>query len=164
MTPAAIVVVLLAAGPAEPGIEVMPVLHQGAVVVTSDDVTAGGIGGGVGAQLVVDRTWLVQADVSALWLLGQAWVVRVAAGVQRDAAWSPAAWLSLGTLWGDRVEHLGADPERPPIPTWALGVRASLLRFADATGIVSVLEAGIGTDFGGSLWLELTLLQASARW
>ncbi len=149
---------------APPELEVMPVFHQGGVLVSGGDVTAGGLGGGLGVQLVVDRRWLAQADVGLLWLMGQAWLARVAVGVQRDAPWSPAGWLTLQTLWGDRVEHIGPDALRPPIPTWGLGLRASLLRFGGASGVVSALELGVATDFAGGLWLEITLLQAGARW
>lgn len=160
----ALLVALQGSVAAPPVVEVMPLLQQSAVLVAGDDVTAGGVGGGVGVLVVIEGRWLVQADFGALWLMGNAWVVRAAAGVQHDARWCPAAWLTLGTLWGDRIERIGADARRPAIPTWALGVRASPLRFGGPSGVVSALEIGAATDFGGGLWLELTVLQAAARW
>lgn len=76
----------------------------------------------------------------------------------------PALWLTVGTLWGDRIEHIGEDALRPAIPVWSLGLRAAALRWGDDRGAVSALELGVGSNFSGALWLELTLLQAGARW
>jgi hypothetical protein len=106
-------------------LELMPVIVQDAVLFLSDDVTAGGAGGGAGVQLTVRRLFLAQLDVSALWMFGNAVSTRLAAGVQRDGTWSPAAWISWGTLWGERMEFLHGDGRRPGIPSWSLGLRVS---------------------------------------
>ncbi len=164
MSPLTLMTLAQMALAAPPEVEVMPLVHQGAILVLAPDVTAGGAGGGVGIELAIDRRWLVQVDAGALWLLGQAWLTRVAVGYQRDEGWCPAGWLTLGGLWGDRVEHIGSDALRPAIPTWALGVRGAPLRFGGDAGVVSALEVGVATNFTGSLWLELTLLRAGARW
>ena len=139
---------------------ITPALMQGAVLFLSDEVTSGGVGGGLGVQLVYRETYLAQLDVAMLWSLGTTTSTRLALGLQRAGEWTPAAWIALGTLWGDRLEFLTGDGRRPPIPSWSIGVRGSPLRFTSALGTISVLEPGIGTDLGGGVWLELTVLQA----
>jgi hypothetical protein len=137
-----------------------PVLMQDVVLFLSDEVTSGGVGGGVGVQLLYRQTYLAQLDVAVLWSLGNATATRLAIGVQRHGQWTPAGWLTLGALWGDRLEFLSGDGRRPAIPSWSLGIRGSPLRFTSALGVISALEPGIGTDLNGGLWLELTVLQA----
>jgi hypothetical protein len=144
-------------------LELMPVVAQDVALFRSNAVTAGGAGGGVGVQLTYRQLFLAQLDVGALWLLGNTVSTRVAVGVQKEGVWSPAAWLYLGALWGDRVEFLQGDGRRPSIPTWALGVRGSPLRFAGELGVLSALEPSIGVDFASGLWVELTILQIGVR-
>jgi hypothetical protein len=146
-----------------PQLEVTPVILQNAVLFLSDDVTAGGAGGGAGAQLVYHGRYLAQLDVSALLTMGNAVTTRLAFGMQTGERWVPALWATFATLWGERLEFLTGDGRRPAIPTWSLGIRGAALRFAGEIGTISALEPGIGTDFSGGLWLELTLLQAGAR-
>lgn len=147
---------------AEDGPSLVPYAQQSAFLFLSDSVTAGGIGGGVGAQGTYQSNYVAQLDLNALWMLGNSYAIRLALGYQRDATWCPAIWLTTGTLWGDRIEFLSEKGERPHIPTWAVGVRASPLRFRAASAFASALEPGIGTDFSGGTWLELSLLQAGA--
>jgi hypothetical protein len=144
-------------------VELMPVIVQDTVLFLSDDVTAGGAGGGAGVQLTAGRLFVAQLDLSALWMFGNAVATRLAVGVQRDGAWSPAGWLTMGTLWGERIEFLYGDGRRPAIPSWSIGIRGSPLRFATTLGVFSVLEPGIGTDFASGLWVELNLVQLGVR-
>lgn len=144
-------------------LELMPVIVQDTVLFLSDDVTAGGAGGGAGIQVTAERLFVAQLDVSALWMFGNGVSTRLAVGVQRDAAWSPAAWLWWGTLWGERIEFLYDDGRRPSIPSWSIGVRASPLRFSTPLGVLSALEPGIGTDFSSGVWLELNIVQLGVR-
>lgn len=150
-----------AAEPRELRIE--PTIHQQVLLMTTPTTTAGGVGGGVGVQLTWRARYLAQADVAALWMIDNPIAVRLAAGVQRDGAWAPAIWLAATTIWNDRVEVVMAPGERQGWPVWALGVRASPLRYRAEWGTVSALEPGVGTDFTGTL-LELTVLQAGASW
>lgn len=143
--------------PAE--LRVSPLLSQHALLFLSDDVSAGGIGGGLGAQFVYRDLYLAQVDVSVLFGLGNAVATRLALGVQRPRAWSPAGFLTIGMLTGDRVEFLSDEGARPALPTWSMGVRAAPLRFASELGVVTALEPGIATDYRGGLWFELTMLQ-----
>ena len=140
-----------------------PLFVPNAVLFTSERVTAGGAGGGVGLELALDRRFLVQTDVEILLTLGNTIMSRFAVGAERPGTWSPAAFATFGALFGDRVEFLTGDGRRPSIPTWALGLRAAALRFRLKEGTVSLAEAGVGTDFAGGLWLELTLVQAGVR-
>jgi hypothetical protein len=141
-----------------------PVLQQGGVLLLSDPVAAGGVGGGLGAQLTWRQRYLLQVDALWLWGAGNALASRAAAGVQRDGSWSPAGWVTANVLWGDRLEQLDEQGRRPAAPSWAFGLRASLLRFAGRAGFVSALEPGVGIAPAGGLWLELSILQAGARW
>lgn len=148
---------------ADTELELMPVVVQDVVLFLSDDVTAGGAGGGAGVQLSARRVYVAQLDVSALWMFGNAMSARLAVGLQLPGTWSPAGWLSVGTLWGERMEFLDGAGRRPSIPLWSLGVRGSPLRFAGPLGVFSALEPGIGTDFASGLWLELRIVQLSLR-
>lgn len=93
--------------------------------------------------------------------MGRAVATRLALGAQRDATWAPAGWVTYGALWGDRAEFLTGEGRRPVIPTWAIGLRGAALRFQQDFGVVSLLEVGAGTNFGGGLWLDLTVFQAA---
>jgi hypothetical protein len=153
-----------AAAPEPETLRVVPVLRQGFVFFTSDQVTASGAGGGAGVQVTWRDRWLAQADASLLWGGGNVWVTRLAAGAQRSGAWSPAAWLSFGALFGDRVETLDDEGRRPPAPVWAAGLRLSPLRFAGRLGSVSALEVGWSRGAGGGTWVEVSVLEAAVRW
>lgn len=144
-------------------LEVEPTIHQQVLLLTTPSTTAGGIGGGVGVQLTWRGRYLAQLDAGALWMIDNPIAVRLAGGVQRAGAWAPAIWLAGTTIWNDRVEIVMAPGERRGWPVWAIGVRASPLRFHAPWGTVSALEPGIGTDLRGTL-VELTVLQAGARW
>jgi hypothetical protein len=147
-----------------PELELIPIAAQHAVLLLSDRVTAGGGGGGLGAQLIYQRRYLLQADIGMLLGFGNALATRLAAGVQLSARdYAPAFWASGGALWGDRVEFLTGAGERPATPSFALGARASPLRFVSELGMVSALELGAGTDLAGALWLELGVLTVGAR-
>ncbi len=139
-----------------------PVVLQHATLFLSDDVTTGGVGGGLGVVLSYRARYLLQADVGALWMFGNVLSTRIALGAQWGDRWSPAAWLTAGALFGDRLEFLTDEGQRPAVPTWAVGVRVSPLRFVNARALIAALEPGIATDFSGGLWLELTVLQAGA--
>lgn len=144
-------------------LELMPVVVQDVVLFRSDEVTAGGAGGGLGMQVIARERWLAQLDVSALWLLGNTVSTRLALGAQRQGTWSAAIWLSVSMLWGDRLEFLQGDGRRPSIPSWSLGLRGSPLRFSTPVGVFSALEPGIGTNFASGVWLELSIVQLAVR-
>lgn len=163
MTALLLLAVLNGAAAVDHELELRPIVVQDIVLFLSDEVTAGGAGGGVGVELVYRRLFLAQLDVGALWMLGNALSTRLAVGAQHDGTWSPAGWLTLGALYGERTEFLAGDGRRPSIPSWSLGVRAAPLRFGGASGVFSALVPGIGIDFANGLWLELALIQLSLR-
>ena len=144
-------------------LELMPVVTQDIILFLSDDVTAGGAGGALGVQLTVRRFMLAQLDVGALWAFGNVLSTRLSVGLQREGVWSPAAWLSFGALWGERMEFLQGDGRRPSLPSWSVGVRGSALRFSNGLGVFSALEPGIGTDFDSGIWIELNIVQVGLR-
>jgi hypothetical protein len=145
-------------------LSITPVVQQSVMALVSERVTAGGAGGGIGAQLTWRRHYLAQLDVTWLWGMGNALATRAALGYQRDGWWSPAAWGTFNLLWGDRIEKLSDEGRRPARPSLGLGARVSPLRFLGAHGSLSALEPGLALNTGGGLWLELTLLQVAARW
>ena len=138
--------------------------QQRSIYFTSDRVTAAGVGGGIGAQVVLNRFLLAQADAGILWGNGNVVPTRLAFGIQRDGRWSPAILGTFSLLWGQRIEILSASGQRPAAPVWVVGLLAAPLRFEGSWGYASALELGygIGPDRGQSL--ELTLLSVSARW
>lgn len=119
-------VVLLVATPAEAReeLEITPFVQQGAMALLSEEVTAGGLGGGLGAQASWRSRYVAQLDASVLWAAGNTVVTRVAVGYQRDGRWSPVAWGTFNVLWGDRIERVSEDGRRPPRPSWAVGGRS----------------------------------------
>lgn len=163
MTPLWFLLAALYTGPADTDNKLVlsPLLVQNALLFISDDVTAGGAGGGVGLQVLYRDRYLAQADLSMLWALGNPLATRLALGAQRKGTYAPAGWVTFGAVWGDRIQTLTGDGSRPAAVSWAIGIRGSPLRFAGEHGAISVLEPGIATDFTGGLWLELTLAQAS---
>jgi hypothetical protein len=141
-----------------------PLVVQGAALFLSDEITAGGAGGGVGIQALYRERYLLQMDVSLLWGLGNSFATRLAVGAQHATGhWTPAAWVSFGALWGDRMEFLTGAGERPAAPAVSLGLRLSPVRIATDGISVSALEPGVGTDFTGGIWLELGVLQIATR-
>lgn len=128
--------------------------------------TVGGVGGGVGVRDTVKDFILVQADLSYLALLGNAASLRVAAGVQRPGTYSPAALLTVSTLFGDHLSFLTPEhPERLTGPALALGVQLAPLRFDLKDVQLSVLQLGIGvgSDFPGTgVAYSVELLQVGA--
>lgn len=136
-----------------------PVLTQNAVLFLSDEVSAGGLGGGAGVQLLYRDLYLAQLDASALWGLSNAASTRLALRIQWPGIRAPAGWIAAGAIWGHRVEFLTGDGTRLPLPTGSMGLRAAPLRFAHDMGVVTALEPGVATNFRGGLWLEVTVLQ-----
>lgn len=134
-------------------------------LLLSDRITSGGVGGGIGLQYDI-KPWLAgQVDFSSLWLLGQSYSARVAVGYQRDSVWAGAAWISIGCLWGDRMEFLSDEGTRPASPTLTAGVRLSPLRFRSASAFVSLLEPSVGVAPYDGLHYEVTILQlGGALW
>jgi len=143
---------------------VSPHVQQGLQLLLSDNVTAGGLAAGAGVQVVWRRRYLAQADLSALWGIGNTWSSRFALGVQLDGFWAPAVWATTSLLLGDRVELLTQDGRRPAAPTWGIGLRASPLRFINGSAFFSALEPSMATNLGGGVLLDLTLVQIGAHW
>jgi hypothetical protein len=129
----------------------------------SDGVTAGGVGGGAGIQLVWRRRYVGQADLSALWGIGNTWSSRLAFGVQLGGFWAPALWGTASVLLGDRVEMLAGQGNRPAAPSWGLGLQISPLRFLLDSAFFSALEPSLATDFGGGLLFDLTVVRLGVR-
>ncbi len=161
---------LLSALATAPAGEVVPPRHQlalyahsGATVYLSPARTQGGVGGGIGLRDTVDGRWLLQVDTSGLTGLGSVLAVRVGAGVQRQGWWSPAALLSLTSLFGDRIDFLTPEHLRPVQgPSLGLGLTLAPARFNLGRTQVSLLEVdlGVGTDRPGlGMLYGLTLLE-----
>jgi hypothetical protein len=137
-------------------------VQQAAMLHLGGDASWAGAGGGLGAQLVWRGRFVAQADANLLWATGNAVTTRLAAGVQRRARWSPAAWATLTLVWGDRIEKLDDDGSRPPRPGSAVGLRGSPLRWATPQVMVSAGELGVAFTPSGGLWLEMTVLAVGA--
>jgi hypothetical protein len=142
----------------------LPLLHQALVFLSSDEVTAGGFGGGAGVQGVWRDRLVVQGDVGVLWGAGNAFVTRLAVGAQRRGRYAPALLATAALLAGRRIEFLDEQGRRPSAPDWAAGLRLAPLRWRGEGAFVSALEAGAALGPAGALWLELGLLTAGVRW
>ena len=138
-------------------------VRSGATAYLSNARTQGGVGGGLGLRDTVNDRWLLQADVNGLTGLGSVLAVRLAAGVQRQGRWTPAALVSLTGLLGDQLGFV--MPENPGAvrgPSLALGVTLAPARFSLGSAQVSFLELGVGlgSDWPGrGMMYGLTLLE-----
>jgi hypothetical protein len=141
--------------------------RSGLTLYLSPARTAGGLGGGVGVRDTFRDRYLFQLDASYLSMLGNAFDLRLGAGLQRSGGtWAPSAMLVLSTLFGDRLAFL--TPEHPtPIggPALSLGLNVAPLRFTSGGTTVAVLElgVGVGSDFPGvGLSYRVGLLEVGA--
>jgi hypothetical protein len=145
---------------AQKTLTVSPLFQQCGMYYSSDRVTADGVGFGVGLHLLHRSGVAAQADVSLLWLNGNAVPVRFAAGYQKKGRWTPAAYVTVDALFGQRTQVLSETGAMPPVPAWSCGIRITPLKFRTKSGFISALELGCGTGPGRALNLELTLLSA----
>ncbi len=108
-----------------------------------------GLGGGVGARLVFDEQWLVQADIATLFGLGVVGLVRAGGGWQRAGRWSPMVRVDLEFGFGGSLDFSVAARLPPRGPTVGLTASVALLRFATGRWTISALEisGGVGSDF-----------------
>ena len=139
-------------------------LEQRAVILSSPWVTIGGIGGGIGIEVVWRNHYAAELSADVLFSMGNAVSTQLAIGLQDDGFWQPGFRATGSLLVGDRIEVLRDDGSRPPRPNWALGGRVMPLRFAGKTAFASALEVGAGSDMAGGLFFELTVLKAGAQW
>jgi hypothetical protein len=141
--------------------------RTGGAAYLSRAQTAGGLGGGAGARLTFDDRYLLQADLSGLFLLGTSGLLRVSLGLQRQGTWSPALLAQGSVFLGERLRF--SAPARPAgvqAPAMALGVALAPLRWVTSAAEVSLLEVGygFGWDFPGpGAALQLTVLELGRR-
>ncbi|MBX5484783.1 MAG: hypothetical protein IRZ16_23415, partial [Myxococcaceae bacterium] len=132
----------------------------GGLIYLSRFQTAGGVGGGLGVRDTYAGRYLVQADFHHLVEIGNAFAIRLGAGLQRAATdeagnervWIPAVLLTGTVHMGDRLRFLTFEHPTPVVaPATALGVAVAPLRFQLQQAEVSLLEigAGVGWDFPG---------------
>ena len=149
---------------AEPSLVWTPLAQQTGTYFSSDRVTMGGAGVGIGAQLSWMQNVIAQTDANILWGNGNAVSTRLALGYQRTGRWQPAILGTFNLLWGQRTEALSDSGKRPAAPIWVTGVRGTPLRFAGPRGYISALEFGYGIGPDAGYCLEFTLLTAGIRW
>ncbi|NCA77239.1 MAG: hypothetical protein EOM90_12980 [Alphaproteobacteria bacterium] len=137
-----------------------PLIQQCGMYYSSDRITADGVGLGLGLHLLHRTGLAVQTDVNLLWLNGNSIPIRVAIGYQRSGRWTPAAYLTVDAIVGQRTQFLSETGAKPPVPAWSFGVRVAPLKFRTAKGFLSALELGVGIGPDRALNLELTLLSA----
>jgi len=149
---------------AGPQLRVTPVMHQTAAYYSSSCVTVAGMGFGGGVQMVYGKNLVAQTDANILWANGNAFSTRFALGVHREGCWQPAVFGTFDLLWGQRTEVLTAAGRRPATPVWAIGMRATPLRFNGSYGYASALELGYGIAPDQGMMLEVTILSGGIRW
>jgi hypothetical protein len=137
-------------------------LEQRTAFLSSHTITIGGVGGGLGGEILYRKHYALELHTDIFWALGNTYALGAAVGIQRDGRWQPGVRATASLLLGDRIEMLQDDGRRPPRPNWAMGIRLVPLRFAGDAGFASALEIGIGSDFSG-LFIDLIVLKAGAR-
>lgn len=128
--------------------------------------SAGGVGFSLGLKDTINERFILGADASYLFLIGNSLALRGFAGVQRKGTWTPAAFVTATALLGHRLAFINsAHPDGPVLPPWTVGVMFAPLRFRGEATTVSVLEAGVGfgADAPGlGLAYQLTILEIAA--
>jgi hypothetical protein len=139
---------------------ISPLIQQCGMYYSSDRVTSDGVGLGLGVHVLHKTGIAAQMDVSLLWLNGNSCPVRFAAGYQKKGKWSPGVYATINAILGQRTEVLTESGSKPPVPSWAFGIRITPLNFITGIGYISALEVGIGTGPYHALDIELTLFSA----
>lgn len=137
-----------------------PLIQQVGMYYSSDRITADGVGLGLGLHLLHRTGLAAQTDVNLLWLNGNSVPIRLAIGYQKKGRWTPAAYLTVDAIFGQRTQILSETGAKPPVPAWSFGVRLAPLRFQTAKGFLSALELGVGIGPARAWNLELTLFSA----
>jgi hypothetical protein len=141
------------AADAQPSAEASPApAHQlsvygrsGVQAYLSDTRSTGMFGGSVGVRDIIQGRFILQVDVGYLTNFGNVVPVQVAAGIQRQGLYTPAALLTLTGFLGDRVNFLSSEhPSVIRTPPLAVGVLLAPARFSVAGAQLSLLEFGIG--------------------
>ena len=145
---------------AQKNVTFTPLIQQCGMYYRSDRVTADGVGLGLGLHLLHRTGLAAQTDVNLLWLNGNSIPIRVAIGYQRSGRWTPAAYLTVDAIVGQRTQILSETGTKPPLPAWSSGIRLTPLKFRTAKGFLSALELGVGIGPVRALNLELTLFSA----
>lgn len=137
-----------------------PLIQQCGMYYSSDRITADGVGFGLGLHLLHHTGLAAQTDVNLLWLNGNSIPVRLAAGYQKAGKWTPAAYLTVDAIFGQRTQVLDETGSKPPVPAWSFGIRITPLKFSTKSGFISALELGCGIGPERALNLEISLLSA----
>jgi hypothetical protein len=127
---------------------------------SSDRITADGVGFGVGLHLLHRTGVAAQTEVNLLWLNGNSIPIRLAIGYQKKGGWTPAAYLTVDAIFGQRTQVLDETGLEPPVPVWSFGLRITPLKFRTKSGFISALELGCGLGPDRALNLELTHISA----
>lgn len=135
-----------------------PLIQQNGMYYSSENVTSDGYGFGIGLNVLYKDHFAGQADVNLLWLNGNSVPVRIALGYQRKGKWMPAVYGTVNMIFGQRIEILDANGNKPPVPAWSFGIRITPLKFKTKTGYISALEAGYGIGPSKAMVLEVSLL------
>lgn len=140
--------------------------RTGAHVHLAPSQSAGGVGFSLGLKDTLNERFILGADASYLFLIGNSLSLRAFAGVQRKGLWTPAAFLTATTVLGHRLAFMNAaHPDGPLLPPWSVGAMFAPLRIRGVDTTVSVLEVGVafGADAPGlALAYQLTLVEISA--
>lgn len=149
---------------ARPSIRWIPLVQQTVAYFSSDRITMGGLGFGVGSQFIIGKHFIAQADAGLLRANGNAVNTRLAFGYQLDGRWQPAILATFNLFWGQRTEILSESGQRPTSPVWVAGFRLAPVRFSGARAQVSALELGYGMGPDRGVNLELTILSVGIGW
>ncbi len=107
--------------------------------------STGMFGGSFGVRDTIQGRFILQADVGYLMNFGNVVPVQVAAGIQRQGFYTPAALVTLTGFLGERVTFLDAEhPSVNRIPPIAAGVLLAPARFTLKGAQLSILEFGVG--------------------
>lgn len=129
-----------------------PETKQYFIFYQSDQITAGGLGGGLGIQFDINKNVFMESDIGILWGNGNSIPVSITLGIQKDGFWCPALSSSLFVLMGQKTVILDNDGSLPSDFLYAGGIKIHPLRFKSDELKISVLEFGYGLGpYKGSL-------------
>lgn len=148
---------------AQTKVHLTPYFQLGGMYYSSKQITSAGVGPGFGLCVGINEHFLANSDVNLYWINGNAGTFRLALGYKKSGVYTPAGFVRITSIFGQRTEFLLEDGSRPVTPVFSYGVQLSPLRFENNKGFVSILEVGYSFGNYQGKNLDVSLLSMGVK-